>query len=451
MNTRIKDMTEGSPIKLIISFAIPLMIGNAFQQFYSMVDTIVVGQGVGVEALAALGAADWINWMILGIVLGFTQGFSILISQVFGENNQHKLKKVVAMCFVVGIVMAILLTIGSLFLIKPLLILLNTPETILNQSITYLSIIFSGIIVITIYNTFSAILRALGDSKTPLYAMVFAALINIGLDLLFVMVFHLGVAGAAIATVFAQFCSSLFCLKALRKIEMIQVTKTDFKIDSSIIKRLCELGIVTAFQNIIISVGGMVVQSVVNGYGFIFVAGFTATNKLYGLLELAAISLGYSIATYSGQNLGAKKYQRIKKGMRSCVVVSVLISLILSAILIPFGKVILHLFVSGDASSTNQVLDVAYHYLFIMLLFLSILYLLHTFRSCLQGMGNTIVPMISGIAELSMRVGIALLLPRFIGQEGIFYAEIFAWAGADLILIPAYFIFMHHLTNQCDN
>lgn len=446
MNTRIKDMTEGSPLKLIVTFAIPLMIGNAFQQFYSMVDTIVVGQGVGVEALAALGAADWINWMILGVVLGFTQGFSILISQVFGENNQQKLKKVIAMCFVVGILMAILLTIGSILMIKPLLILLNTPENILQQSISYLTIIFSGILVITIYNTFSAILRALGDSKTPLYAMMFAALINIGLDLLFVIGFKKGVVGAAIATVIAQFSSSLFCLKALSRIEIIQVTKKDFKLDGAIISRLCELGIVTAFQNIIISVGGMVVQSVVNGFGFIFVAGFTATNKLYGLLELAAISLGYSVATYSGQNLGAKKYQRIKKGMRTCAILSVLTSFILSGVLIPFGKVILHLFVSGDQMTTSQVLDVAYHYLFIMLLFLWILYLLHVFRSCLQGMGNTIVPMISGIAELTMRVGIALILPRFIGQEGIFYAEIFAWLGAVIILIPAYFIFMNKLT-----
>ena len=336
MNTRIKDMTEGSPLKLIVTFAIPLMIGNAFQQFYSMVDTIVVGQGVGVEALAALGAADWINWMILGVVLGFTQGFSILISQVFGENNQQKLKKVIAMCFVVGILMAILLTIGSILLIKPLLILLNTPENILQQSISYLTIIFSGILVITIYNTFSAILRALGDSKTPLYAMMFAALINIGLDLLFVIGFKKGVVGAAIATVIAQFSSSLFCLKALSRIEIIQVTKKDFKLDGAIISRLCELGIVTAFQNIIISVGGMVVQSVVNGFGFIFVAGFTATNKLYGLLELAAISLGYSMATYSGQNLGAKKFQRIKKGMRTCAILSVLTSFILSGVLIPF-------------------------------------------------------------------------------------------------------------------
>ena len=190
----------------------------------------------------------------------------------------------------------------------------------------------------------------------------------------------------------------------------------------------------------------MVVQSVVNGFGFIFVAGFTATNKLYGLLELAAISLGYSMATYSGQNLGAKKFQRIKKGMRTCAILSVLTSFILSGVLIPFGKVILHLFVSGDQMITSQVLDVAYHYLFIMLLFLWILYLLHVFRSCLQGMGNTIVPMISGIAELTMRVGIALILPRFIGQEGIFYAEIFAWLGAVIILIPAYFIFMNKLT-----
>lgn len=438
MATRVKDMTSGSPAKLIFSFAIPLMLGNACQQFYAMVDTMVVGRGVGVEALAALGAADWLNWMVLGIVLGFTQGFSILISHNFGANDKDKLRKSIAMSFVLGMIMAVTLTVLALLMAKPILHLLNTPSNIIGQSLTYLYIVFSGIIVITLYNTFSSILRALGDSKTPLYAMIVAAIINIVLDLLFVMVFKMGVAGAAIATVIAQFFSSVFCFFAIRRISIIEIHKEDFKLDFSVIKRLIQLGTLTAFQNVVISIGGMVVQSVVNGFGFIYVAGFTATNRLYGLLELAATSLGFSMATYAGQNLGAKRYDRIKSGVKAALIMGLLISFVLTAILIPFGKVFLQLFVSGTPDVTSQVLGIAYHYLFVMSCLLWVLYMLHIYRSALQGMGDTFMPMVSGIAELIMRVGTALILPQFLGSDGIYFAEVTAWCGAVFILFFAY-------------
>ena len=438
MATRVKDMTSGKPSRLIFTFAIPLMLGNMCQQLYSMVDTIVVGQGVGVEALAALGAADWLNWMILGIIMGFTQGFSILVSQKFGSQNADELRKSVAMSFKLGILMAVVLTILSLVFAKPILLLLNTPNNIINQSLTYLRIVFSGIIVITFYNLFSSILRALGDSKTPLYAMIIAALINIALDLLFVMVFQMGVAGAAIATVIAQIFSSIFCFNVLRKIDILKMHKEDWKLELKIVQTLVRLGSLTAFQNIVISVGGMVVQSVVNGFGFIFVAGFTATNKLYGLLELAGVSFGYSVATFVGQNLGAKEYDRVRKGTKVAWKINVSISIVLALIMVPFGKVVLHLFVSGDPTQVSQVLAIAYKYLLTMCLFLPVLYTLHIYRSSLQGMGDTFWPMVSGIAELVMRVLVAIFLPMLLAEDGIYYAEITAWIGAVSILLLAY-------------
>ncbi|MBS5115615.1 MAG: MATE family efflux transporter [Erysipelotrichaceae bacterium] len=438
MATRVKDMTSGKPSRLIFTFAIPLMLGNMCQQLYSMVDTIVVGQGVGVEALAALGAADWLNWMILGIIMGFTQGFSILVSQKFGSQNADELRKSVAMSFKLGILMAVVLTILSLVFAKPILLLLNTPSNIINQSLTYLRIVFSGIIVITFYNLFSSILRALGDSKTPLYAMIIAALINIALDLLFVMVFQMGVAGAAIATVIAQIFSSIFCFNVLRKIDILKMHKEDWKLELKIVQTLVRLGSLTAFQNIVISVGGMVVQSVVNGFGFIFVAGFTATNKLYGLLELAGVSFGYSVATFVGQNLGAKEYDRVRKGTKVAWKINVSISIVLALIMVPFGKVVLHLFVSGDPTQVSQVLAIAYKYLLTMCLFLPVLYTLHIYRSSLQGMGDTFWPMVSGIAELVMRVLVAIFLPMLLAEDGIYYAEITAWIGAVSILLLAY-------------
>lgn len=439
MEATVQDMTKGSPARLIVCFAIPLMLGSACQQFYTMVDTMVVGRGVGVKALAAIGASDWLNWMVLGIVLGFTQGFSILISHCFGANDQKGLRKAIAMSYLLAALMAVILSVLALVTARPILVLLRTPANILELSLQYLYIVFAGILVITAYNTFSSILRAMGDSKTPLYAMIVAAVINIILDLLFVLVFHMGVPGAAVATVIAQAFSSVFCFFAIRRLSMIQLKREDFRPDKQVIRRLISMGSLTAFQNVVISVGGMVVQSVVNGFGFLYVAGFTATNKLYGLLELAATSLGYGVATYVGQNLGARKFKRIKQGVKTTGWIGIGISIFLMAFLIPFGRYFLNLFVSGDPSDTARVLNIAYSYLFVMCCMLWVLYILHVYRSSLQGMGNAFFPMLSGVAELTLRIGVALILPQFLGVNGIYFAEGFAWIGAVLILLIAYY------------
>lgn len=441
----IRDMTTGKPAGLLLSFALPLMAGNICQQLYTMVDTMVVGQVLGVEALASLGAADWLNWLVLGIIMGFTQGFSILISQRFGAEDQDGLRKVTAMSTLLSAVIAVVVTVSSLLLAEPVLRLLNTPDNVLPGSLSYLRIIFSGSVIVTTYNMMASILRAMGDSRTPLYAMLVASVVNIGLDLLFVMGFHWGIPGAAAATVIAQGCSCLFCLAVLRRMSVLRMTKTDWHPDGSLCRRLFQLGLPMAFQNTVIAVGGLVIQFVINGFGFLFVAGFTATNKLYGLLELAATSFGFSMATYAGQNLGAKKYRRICEGMRSALKMAVATSVIISAAMIAFGKPVLLLFISGEPGEVAQVLDIAYTYLFIMCCLLSVLYLLHLYRSALQGMGDTVIPMVSGIAELTMRIGCALLLPIWLGQYGIYFAEIAAWAGAVVILVTFYYIRIHHL------
>lgn len=438
-------MTTGKPAGLLLSFALPLMAGNICQQLYTMVDTMVVGQVLGVEALASLGAADWLNWLVLGIIMGFTQGFSILISQRFGAEDQDGLRKVTAMSTLLSAVIAVVVTVSSLLLAEPVLRLLNTPDNVLPGSLSYLRIIFSGSVIVTTYNMMASILRAMGDSRTPLYAMLVASVVNIGLDLLFVMGFHWGIPGAAAATVIAQGCSCLFCLAVLRRMTVLRMTKTDWHPDGCLCRRLFQLGLPMAFQNTVIAVGGLVIQFVINGFGFLFVAGFTATNKLYGLLELAATSFGFSMATYAGQNLGAKKYRRICEGMRSALKMAVATSVIISAAMIAFGKPVLLLFISGEPGEVAQVLDIAYTYLFIMCCLLSVLYLLHLYRSALQGMGDTVIPMVSGIAELTMRIGCALLLPIWLGQYGIYFAEIAAWAGAVVILVTFYYIRIHHL------
>ncbi|MDD7740087.1 MAG: MATE family efflux transporter [Fusicatenibacter sp.] len=446
-NATIKDMTRGNPAKLLFFFAVPLMVGNLFQQMYSMVDTIIVGQGVGVGALASLGAADWLNWLFIGLATGLTQGFSILMAQNYGAGDLKRLKKTVGVSVTLTVIASVIFVLMAEGLITVCLNWMNTPEDIYGGAVLYLRIMFAGLPIILFYNLAASVLRALGDSKSPLYAMILAALINIGLDLLFVLVLQWGIAGAAAATVIAQMFSLFYCLNVMKRIEILRLDREDFYPEKHMTAHLLKLGMPVMFQNIVISVGGMVVQSVINKFGFLFVAGFTATNKLYGLLEMAAISFGSAMTTYTGQNLGAGKLKRIQNGMKSAVVMAFGTSVAVSILMLVLGRPILSLFVSGDASQTEQVLDIAYHYLKVMSYFLVILYALHIYRCALQGLGDTVTPMVSGIAEFTMRVTAALLLPKLIGQNGIFYAEIMAWTGAAVILVSAYYIEMHALTS----
>ena len=440
MASRIKNMTEGRPASLIFSFALPLMVGNIFQQLYTVVDTMVVGKALGVSALAALGASDWLNWMMLGIIQGLTQGFGILMAQEFGAGKYGNLRKSVGHSAVLSLLSSlVLLGIGQL-VAHPVLTLLQTPAEIHPNTLLYLRIMYMGVPVVMAYNLLASILRAMGDGKTPLHAMIVAAMTNIVLDFLFVLVFRLGIAGAAVATLIAQMISSLFCLYHIRKIEILKLTASDFRLQERRLPlRLLMLGFPMAFQNAIISIGGMIVQFVVNGFGVIFIAGFTATNKLYGVLEVAAISYGYSMVTYAGQNLGAGKTDRIRKGVRAAVLIALLTSLLIALLMLFAGKMILGWFISGTPEEFDQTMQIAYYYLSIMSVCLPILYILHITRSAIQGMGNTILPLASGIAEFVMRAVTAIFLPLLIGENGIFYAEIMAWAGAVIILVISYF------------
>ena len=440
MTAKVRDMTKGNPGRLILMFAVPLMIGNVFQQLYTMVDTVVVGQVAGVQALAALGAVEWIMWMVLGVSSGITQGFAILMAQDYGAQKWKQLKKTVAHSYVLTAITAVLLFLTSQIFAHWILSFLNTPDNIIEMSLLYLRIVFCGIPVVAAYNVFAGVLRSLGNSRTPLVAMVIAAGINIILDLVFVAGMHMGVAGAALATVIAQCFSALYCFIIVRKIEIVRITREDFGTVTGLNRKLLSLGTPILFQDVIISVGGLAVQFVVNGYGFLFVAGFTATNKLYGILEMAAISYGYAIVTYVGQNLGAGQITRIKKGVHVSGFLAFLTSAFISVMMFLFGKHILRMFISGDPAQTEQVLGIAWHYLSIMASVLCILYFLYVYRSALQGLGDTMIPMLSGVVEFFIRVGVALLLPKVMGQNGIFYAEIAAWTGAAVLLAISYYI-----------
>ena len=396
---RIHSMTQGHPTRLLLMFALPLMVGNVFQQLYTVVDTAVVGQFVGVGALASLGAADAPNWGVLGIIQGLTQGFSILMAQHFGAKDYRELSRAVSGSITLCVVFGVLLAVGGQLWALPILQLLNTPSDVLGGAVLYLRIVYGGIPAIMAYNFLAAILRALGDAKTPLYAIVVAALMNVVLDLLFVVGFHWGIAGAAIATVISQVASAVYCYLNVRRIHFIQVRREDLRPGRQLSWELLKLGFPIALQNAIIAVGSMVVQFVINGFGMLFLAGFTATNKLYGLLEIAASSYGFAVTSYVGQNLGARLVDRIKKGMRSALAIAVITSVIIGAAMLVFGRLILSLFISGDPGEVEASLQIAFHYLSIMAVCLPILYLLYIYRSGLMGLGDTVVPMLSGFAR----------------------------------------------------
>jgi len=435
-------MTKGNPYKLILQFALPLMLGNIFQQMYTLVDTMVVGKGVGVDALAAVGASDWLNWMSLGMLSGIAQGFSIPMAQEFGAGHREKLRKTIGNAMSLSAICAIAMLVILQLAALPVLTLLKTPEEILPMALLYIRIFFAGIPISMAYNLLAAALRAMGDGKSPLYAMIVASITNIVLDILFVIVFPFGIAGAAVATLIAQAVAAGYCYVVMSHIGGLKLTKAEFALEKQRTGHLLKLSMPLAFQNAVICIGGMIVQFVVNSFGVLFIAGYTATNKLYGLLEMAAVSFGYAISTYVGQNVGAGEYRRLKSGHVAALVVSLFTSFVITAVMLIFGKLFIGMFLSGTPEEIKAAGAVAWRYLLFMSLALPALYLLYVYRSALQGMGNTVVPMLSGILEFVMRTGMVLGLTVFIGSDGIFWAEISAWIGAAVLLGISYYAIM---------
>ena len=440
MRSKNLNMTSGHPGKLLMAFAVPLMAGNVFQQLYTVVDTAIVGRGVGMTALAALGTVDWMNWMYLGIAQGFAQGFSVRMAQKYGQQDVQGLKRTLGISAKLSVVVALVTLAVAQLSLGIFLDLLQVPQSLRPQASLYSRIILMGIPAMVFYNYTASVLRAVGDSRTPLLAMVTAALSNIALDCLAVFVLDWGIAGAAAATVFSQCIAGTLCTVRILNTGALRFSRAHMAQDRRLSADLMQLGLPVALQNIIISVGGMAVQSVVNHFDTSFIAGFTATNKLYGILEIAAISYGYAVTTYTGQNYGAMLWERIKKGTRWAVIISLATSAVIAGIMLIFGKQITMLFISKEdlfmAAAAGQT---AYRYLSVMSVCLPVLYLLHAYRAALQGLGNTRIPLLSGVVEFIMRLGAAMVIGYTGWQTGIFYAEVLAWAGAAALLASAYY------------
>ncbi|HWR22339.1 MAG TPA: MATE family efflux transporter [Feifaniaceae bacterium] len=432
------NMTEGKPLRHIVLFALPVMLGILFQQLYQIADAAVVGHFIGVGAFAAVGMAGNLYWVVFSITLGFAQGFGTLFAQRFGAGDEIGLRRAVAQSVLLTAVLGAGLTAVCLPLLRPLLTLLNTPAEIAPDAHAYLAWMLWGLPAAFFYNTASAVLRALGNSRAPLVAVILASVWNVALDLLFVGAFQMGVAGAACATVLATLFSLFYCLSKLRQIPLVRVQKADFTVNGGTARELMRLSAPLAFRNAVIGAGGLVMQYVMNGYGTLFVAGISAANKYFGVMNLAGSALDAGFAVFVGQNYGAGQIGRIKEGMRAVRRIAVASAAVIAAVTILFGKSLVGLLVAGGAYETAQVMEYGYHNLIGISVCLPALYLLYTARSALQGMGNSVIPMVSGFVELLLRLLSVLILPVRLGVWGIYFAEGIGWTGAAILLCLSY-------------
>jgi putative MATE family efflux protein len=446
--TQPQDMTCGTPWKLILMFAVPLILGNIFQELYTIVDTMVVGKKLGVNALAAVGATGWVFMFNSMLIQGFTQGFGIQIAKMVGENDTVKLKRAISNSIILSALLSIVLLLGMQLIINPAMHILRIPLNIRDISVTYLRVIFVGIPFSVAYNIFAVILRSLGNSKTPLNAMVISTSSNIVLDILFVVGFQWGVIGAAVATIISQLLSAVYCFVILNKCDIFKANYIEFRLDIAETLVMLKLGTPMAIQNMIITIGGVVLQSFVDSYGVIFMAGYIATTKLYGIIQCAGTAYGFAMVTYTGQNWGAKKVERIRQGLKSGLVLAVVSCLFIAVLMFTFGKQILGLFISGTPDETKLAMIYAYDFLRIMSACLPILYILHIVRSVLQGLGHTMITMLSGVFEMVMRVGGAFVLSNLFGERGLFVTEILAWLASDIVLVSGYFFSMKKINEK---
>lgn len=432
-----KELTNGKPLKLIFLFTIPLLIGNIFQQFYNMADMIIVGQTLGKNALAAVGATGSITFLIIGFAQGLTSGLSIITAQRFGAKDYQGVKKSFAVSIFISAIVTLILTALSLVFVRPLLLLMQTPKEILADAQTFISIILIGIFAAMAFNLLSNMIRALGDSRTPLVFLIIASVINVVLDLVLIINFHMGVAGAGVATVTAQVVASLLCLIYIqRRIPNLQVRKKDFTFDKREIRDHLNAALPMGFQTSIIAIGAIVLQGALNSLGTDAVAAQAAAGKIDQFAIQPMMSFGITMATFTAQNYGAKKYGRILEGVKSALGLSIIFSFFAGGIVIFFGRQLVTLFVSA---SETQVIHLSQLYFNINGSLYWVLAILLVVRYTLQGLGQTVIPTLAGIMELVMRSFAAILLTAMFGYVGAAAASPLAWIGSTVVLVFSYF------------
>lgn len=432
-----RDLTEGKPLKLILSFAAPLLFGMLFQQLYSFVDTAIVGRYLGTEKLAAVGATGSVNFLVIGLCLGFCSGFSIPIAQAFGAKDEHEVRRGVWHAAVLSAGLAILFGLTATLLCKPLLRLMNTPEEILDSSASYIRIIFAAIPCCVLYNMASGILRSLGDSKTPVVFLVLASLVNIVLDLFLIIVCKMDVAGAAVATAVSQLIAGIGCLVVMiRRFPILKLTAADRRFSVKRSWSMLGIGLPMGLQFSITAIGSVVVQWSVNGLGVDAVAAVSAAQKLSMFFACVFDALASTMATYAGQNTGARKLDRVGQGLRCASAVGTVYCVLALGVVMLFGDKMLGLFIDGGSA---EVLELGFRFLKINASFYIPLLFVNIVRLSIQGMGFTRVAMFAGLCEMVARTAVALLVVPAAGFAGACFANPAAWVMADLFLFPCYF------------
>ena len=443
-----KDLTTGSPMKLILGFAFPMFLGLLFQQFYSLVDTMIVGKYLGVDPFAGVGSTGSLNFIVIGFCMGLCSGFSVPISQSFGAKDFPLLRKMVTNSVWLCTFFSVVITTLMLVFCRPVLTLMNTPENIFEYAYIYIFIIFAGIPCTILYNMTAAILRALGDSKSPIIFLAISSAINIGLDLLLIIVFRMGVEGAALATVISQGVSGVISIIYIKKkFDILAMEKGDWKLERHLAGKLTGVGIPMGLQYSITGIGSVILQTAVNGLGSIYVASMTAGSKINVFLACPFDALGQTMAPYAGQNIGARKLDRVGKGLRAACIIGFIVSGLMVIVVKLFGDQLTMLFLD---EKDPVIMQNSTQFLIIVSAFFCLLTLVNTVRFTIQGMGFSSLAIIAGVMEMIAR-GIAgvLLVPAF-GYLGACYSSPLAWLFADAFLIPAFFFCKRKVARQLE-
>ncbi len=437
MKTLQKDMTSGNPANMIFRFTLPIFIGNVFQQFYSMADTVIVGKFIGTKALAAVGSTGTIMFLMNGFVLGMTAGFTVLTAQKFGAGDMKAMRQTVGSAALLGIIMSVILTIVGMLGMRPLLTFMQTPDDIFKDAYAYIMVICAGIGAQMLYNLLSSVLRALGNSKVPLYFLILAAMLNIVLDMVFIIVFHMGAAGAAWATIVSQGISGALCLVYIIKaVPVLHLHKEDWKPNPYLLKNQLAVGLPMALQYSITAIGTMMVQTALNLLGSTQVAAFTAASKIEQVVTQAYVAMGTTMATYCAQNMGAGKIRRIRQGFKAITIMGIIYSVVVAAVVMTVGKYMTYLFLSGDLTEIMQSVDI---YLKCAGAFFIPLTVVNVYRDGIQGMGYGLLPMMAGVAELIGRGVVAILATRQKSYVGVCMASPAAWVLAGGLLLVMYY------------
>ncbi len=430
-----KKMTEGNPLSLILGFSIPMLAGLLFQQMYNLVDTIIVGQTLGDSALAAVGSTGSINFLINGFCIGVCSGFAIPVAQRFGAESYDSMRKFVGNSIIWSAIFALIITTVVSIFCYSILDIMRTPTDIIDLAYSYISIIFLGIPVTFLYNLTAGIMRSLGDSKTPTYFLIMAAVINMILDILFIIGFGMNVDGPALATVISQFIAGIGCLIYMKKkFPILKLKREDYKLGKHHSQVLISMGLPFGLQYSITAIGSVILQAAVNGLGTIAVASMTAGAKVSLFVVCPFDALGGTMATYAGQNVGAKNIPRVKKGVWTAQLLGTIYAVIILIVLFFSGRLILHLF-----TDTDVVIEQAMMFLLANAVTYTLLAAVNIFRFAIQGMGYSTFAIYSGVMEMIARILVAFSLVPLVGYAGAIWASPVAWLFAVFFLIPGFY------------